>query len=502
VATGVAGGPRQLVQALLLGAAIDVTIRAAFHTWDPVWQAGAVPWLVTIGSTGAAIVLAIATPTSRRDADDLGAGWFAFGAFLFLHVIVLQNPGAVGSRVGTGLAASTAAIVLADAGAAAVVRSFRPGWVMRFQVVTVAAGVAFPLITGPLALIAIVVLTICSAVTLVLATSDRRSLPGVPPMLAAAGGALLFAALLVAYQKDRPLPVPALVLPGLAAILLVVPTVIRRVPPPAPARVARSASLAPLALLVVPVALWLGGSVGRDLTGGSVARAATLVDYNVRFGVDEDGRVDPEAIAAAIDLYDPAVVVLQEAGRGLPVDGMTDLVEWLSWRLGMSYICPAQVHDRFRTTILYRPDIELESASHGTLPASAGPVRSYVRARFEDVAGGSLQIIAAHLSGEEEDPATRDGQIQAILQLVGASRRTVIVGDLNASLRSTELTILHGAGFTSIQSLTGEREPTFPEEGIIADHILLGRGLTASDMAVPEVGVSDHLPVVVTISPS
>jgi endonuclease/exonuclease/phosphatase family metal-dependent hydrolase len=181
---------------------------------------------------------------------------------------------------------------------------------------------------------------------------------------------------------------------------------------------------------------------------------------------------------------------------------MTDLVEWLSWRLEMSYICPAQVHDRFRTTILYRPDIELESASHGTLPASAGPVRSYVRARFEDVAGGSLQIIAAHLSGEEEDPATRDGQIQAILQLVGASRRTVIVGDLNASLRSTELTILHGAGFTSIQSLTGEREPTFPEEGIIADHILLGRGLTASDMAVPEVGVSDHLPVVVTISPS
>jgi endonuclease/exonuclease/phosphatase family metal-dependent hydrolase len=66
-------------------------------------------------------------------------------------------------------------------------------------------------------------------------------------------------------------------------------------------------------------------------------------------------------------------------------------------------------------------------------------------------------------------------------------------------LSSPEVTRLEGAGYTSVQFLTGEAEATFPEEGMIVDHVLVGKGLTATDIDVPEAAASDHLPVIVTI---
>jgi endonuclease/exonuclease/phosphatase family metal-dependent hydrolase len=54
-------------------------------------------------------------------------------------------------------------------------------------------------------------------------------------------------------------------------------------------------------------------------------------------------------------------------------------------------------------------------------------------------------------------------------------------------------------GFTTVQDLTGEWAATFPEEGEIFDHILIGGHLTATDVAVGRTDVSDHFPVVATI---
>jgi len=86
-----------------------------------------------------------------------------------------------------------------------------------------------------------------------------------------------------------------------------------------------------------------------------------------------------------------------------------------------------------------------------------------------------------------------------LLQAIGDPVDTVISGDFNATLGSTELRMFQDLGFESVQVLTGERAPTVPETGETIDHVLLGPGLTATDVAVAPSHASDHLAVVATI---
>ena len=68
-----------------------------------------------------------------------------------------------------------------------------------------------------------------------------------------------------------------------------------------------------------------------------------------------------------------------------------------------------------------------------------------------------------------------------------------------AEIGSPELAKFQDLGFVTVQDLTGEWAATFPEEGEIFDHVLIGSHLTATDVAVPRADVSDHFPVVATI---
>jgi endonuclease/exonuclease/phosphatase family metal-dependent hydrolase len=491
-------GPRRLVQGVLLGAAIDVAVRSAFHTWDPVWQPGLLPWVVAVASAGAAVLLVAALPRDRVDAAPSILGSIALGPFLFLHAVFLQNPGFLGSRADVGLAASAGTILLVDAAAIAVLGSFGRRWAGPLQAATVLGGIGLAILTGPASLAALALATVGSAAMLAVAWAPEDRPSAMPAGLAAACGALVFAGLLVTYQKDRPLPVPESSLPAGAAVLLAALPVIARARLPDRAG-GRGLALASTGLLVVPLWLWLEAAALGDAGGLARDGELTLLDYNVHFGVTDDDQVDPEAIADVIRAHDPAVVVLQEAGRGVLDNGMTDVVEWLSWRLGMPYVTGEQVDDRFRPTVLHAPGIDVASASHGMLPARRGPERSYLRVTFADVGDRPLQVVAAHLSGREEDEPTRSRQIDALVRAAGEPSNTVIVGDLNAPLHSPGITILQGAGFTSVQRLIGEGEATFPEEDIVSDHVLIGPGLSAVDVTVPEVEASDHYPVVVTI---
>ncbi|MGA8115510.1 MAG: hypothetical protein WCA46_17745, partial [Actinocatenispora sp.] len=88
-----------------LGGAVDVAVRAAFGTWDPIWRAGLLPWLYTVLACLALLVLrarnrdAAGSPARPRDVARLGV----LGLYLALYVLVLGSPAFVASQGAVGL---------------------------------------------------------------------------------------------------------------------------------------------------------------------------------------------------------------------------------------------------------------------------------------------------------------------------------------------------------------------------------------------------------------
>ncbi len=351
---------------------------------------------------------------------------------------------------------------------------------------------------GPAILIPVALAACGSAAMLAMAFGSERDPSVALAMWGGAGGAALFAVLLIAYQKDRPLPFSAdLLLPAAAVLLAVLAWEGSRGRSRDPVPRGRVFALGAIGLLALPIASWL--TVPATASPSRLAGAVRLVDYNVHSAVNDQGQVVLETIARTIEGYDPSIVVLQEVSRGSPVGGMTDVVGWLSWRLGMRSLFVPSLDDRFGTAILYRPTMQVEAWDQGLLPRGPTPhQRSYLLASFADGAGEPLRVVATHLDADT-DPRYRVAEIEVLLRVIGDPADTVVAGDLNAPRGSTELEMLEEFGFVSVQEITGERDPTFPETGETFDHVLLGPGLTATDVAVDPSHASDHRAVVATI---
>jgi endonuclease/exonuclease/phosphatase family metal-dependent hydrolase len=498
IVLGGRAGPSPLpVQGLLLGFALDVAVQGAFRTWDPMWQEGAVPMLVAVGFGAAALILASrSTPLAETQVSPLGL--IALGPFLFLHATVLQDPGGVVFRSGFSLVVVVIVIVVVDA-VSIVVLDVVGRSPSVFVLGAGAVGVIGLLLApGPAILIPLALAACSSAAMLAMAFRPERDPSLILAMTGGAGGAALFAVLLIASQKDRPLPFSAdLLLLAAAALLLVLAWKARRGRSRDPVPRGGAFALGAIGLLAVPIGSWL--AVPAMASPPRPAGAVRLVDYNVHSAVNDQGQVVLETIARTIEGYGPSIVVLQEVSPGSPAGGMTDVVGWLSWRLGMRSLFVPSLDDRFGVAILYRPTIEVESLAHGLLPPGPTPhQRSYLLASFVDGARGSLRVVATHLDAET-DPRYRLAEIEFLLRVIGDPADTVVAGDLNAPLGSPELGMLQEFGFVSVQEMTGERDPTFPETGEAVDHVLLGPGLTATDVAVDPSHASDHRAVVATI---
>lgn len=496
VATGFAGRARGPVQGLLLGFAVDVAIRSPFRGWDPVWQEGVLPWVVAVSLSVGAMVLAIVTSRTVRS-DSSGVSWVALvaiGPFLFLHALFLQSAPFVGSRSGVTSLRAVAIILALDAAAILVVGAW-PRW--RIWLAVMALVGVFGLRLGPGVAVLIFVALACAgtAAMLVLAFRSPAGRGRVFPLLAHAGGPAVLGMLVLAYQKPRPLPLPGGSLLEVATIVLLLLALVgstsragRLVP------LGRGAALGATLLLGVPLGLWLSTSA-PPTHASSAPREIRLLDYNVHSAVN-DGQVELEALASTIEARRPSIVVLQEASRGWPVTGMTDVVEWLSWRLRMPYVFGPAGDGPYGNTILFRPTLRVLTTEQGSLPQGRGLYpRSYLSVTF---AQDPLRVVATHLDGEE-DARTRLLQIDGLLRAIEDADGTVVAGDLNAEIGSPELAKFQEFGFVTVQDLTGEWAATFPEEGEIFDHILIGRHLTATDVAVVRADVSDHFPVVATI---
>jgi endonuclease/exonuclease/phosphatase family metal-dependent hydrolase len=498
VVGGFAGPSPLLVQGLLLGFALDVAVQGAFRTWDPVWQEGAVPLLVAVASGVAALILAWrTTPMDVKPVSWLGL--IALGPFLFLQAIYLQDPALVASRSGTGLAVAVVLILIVDA-VTIVILDAAGRWRSILLMGLGSLGVIGLQIAPGLGILIPIALAACgSAVMLMMAALRPGRDPSVlQEMLGGAGGAALFAVLVIGYQKDRPLPFSAVYLLDAAVVILVVLAWVgwrARSRDPVPR--GGVFALGAIGLVAVPLGSWV--ATPATATPSRPPGDVRLVDYNVHSAVNDDGQVVLETIAQTIEGYRPSIVVLQEVSRGWPAGGMTDMVGWLSWRLGMHALFIPSLDDRFGTAILYRPTMQVEASSDGLLPS--GPTRherSYLSVTFAGAAREPLRVISTHLDADT-DPRYRAAEIEVLLEAIDDPADTVIAGDLNAALGSPELALFQEFGFASVQDLTGEWDPTFPEMGEAFDHVLLGPGLTATDVVVDPSHASDHRAVVVTI---
>ncbi len=144
------------------------------------------------------------------------------------------------------------------------------------------------------------------------------------------------------------------------------------------------------------------------------------------------------------------------------------------------------------------------------LPGDGGRVAQRVVVRLRD--GTDVTIANTHLHHLPlDDESIREPQASAILDWLGDTELSVLVGDLNAEPGSATLDLLSG-GFTSALP-TGT--PTFPTalslEGFAPaqiDHVLVGRRLRVTSAVVvgdnphpddPHLTPSDHAGVLVGV---
>jgi len=306
-----------------------------------------------------------------------------------------------------------------------------------------------------------------------------------------------------AYQIDIdvPLPVPRATWPIGAALLMSLAALPR--PNPTPSPVSTRLWLVPAGFLAV-VALALGlRTTGSDPMPAIARQELRAMSWNIHTAVNGDGNVDLATIADEIERHDPALVLLQEVGRGWPIAGQVDQAEWLARRLDMGLAWVSAADDQFGNAIL--TDLPILGTEILRLPYGEGPQhRSALRIQVDTLTDWRPWVVDVHLQNGDKE-STREDQIVALLDAWGADVPTLIGGDLNMEPTEDNVALFEEAGLVSTQDAVGDpqastaREPEFP--GNRVDWIWVSGDLSPSDFAIASSDASDHLPLIVTVAP-
>jgi endonuclease/exonuclease/phosphatase family metal-dependent hydrolase len=506
---------------LVLGGAVDLAVRSLLLTLDPIWRAGIVAWLITVVECGALLaVLWWSRDRLPGPAQPFGAvaRTAVIGPVLALDVLVFANPAFLASQARVDIQVACALLLLGAAGASVVVRGLplRGGtgrWPSSVTgapaAVLLLAGTAGAyLLRGPAAIVPVLV----GQIALAALVARALSAPG-PAVQSRARGALGFAVaglagglgyavpvLLFQMHYETPLPFDNRWVPVAAAALVGALGLGRR-PAADMLRRTQRRTLVPVALLLVPlVMLATTPKVGRPAQRGDTLR---VMDWNLKYGNGIHGQLDAPAIVAAVRAQHPDVLVLEEVNRGWPIGGGTDLAEYLSRRLRMDYHWSPAADGQFGNAILTR--LPMSEVSAHRLPWVQPPQqRSYLGVTLTLDSGRTIRVMGTHLQHHQENRPTRVAQIGALLTAWDHRPDTIIAGDMNAWPTWPETQLYRDAGFLSAQDVTGhEADLTSPTPVATnrIDYIWGTPDLRFSDFAVlSDVVVSDHFPLVVTVS--
>ena len=507
---------------LIAGLGLDVVLSGAFVTWEPAWQSGIAPLAIAVALAVALVVVGAVVyrrwaPAEAGTASGPGlARGMAVGAVVALEVLFLANSAYLAAA--GGLALSWAIAVTATGATLALA-----GWVLAVRggvvpaavgaALLTAAGFLLPALTGAAALVVVLAAQLGAGMVLARALASAGSGAGRAGIGLALGWVLgLVVILLFQLHFDSPLPIDNRYLTALLGLLALLALVRARVPAPG------SAPRWPwVAVGGATVVAGLLLAVALAVTEPSPAAVAApddpvrVLQWNVRYGVDEDGQLDPEAVARSIEAQgDVDVVVLNEVARGWPLSGQLDLAGWMSRRLGLNAVWGAAAGPQAGNLLLTRyPVLESEIT---TLPKAGRAMgRSLLYASLGRGGGEALEVLATHLQHRNDaaSMAARLEEIEVILQYWDEAPATVLVGDLNPKQGDPpeyperrpgefeEIARLLDAGFVTAANLEACDPPTSNDN--CSDYILVGPDLEQESLTVGDL-FADHHMVVADVS--
>lgn len=511
-------GREGLVGGVLLGLAVDSSIKGLSQSLDLAYQPGLLPVAVVIVTAGASIFLAMTIDYMPRH----GVGWrvglllLGLGPFLFVEFLILQNQGWIAEM--TGVSASTAALRIALLNVVALLAVEK---LHRFRLLHVAAVLIVVTAVvggegGPTTFNALSLLAVPAAAMVWASLVPAPVADGIAASTSyLTAGATLFVVLGFAYYLPLDLNlgfeasdvrIAVALLLGLLGLLAAI-----RIPTVSSGAGERSWALAGLAAVLPLFALVVvvtGDPVPPDFRGYPVRVAS----YNLHSAFNTDGVMDVESIARVIEDTGATIVGLQEVPRGRLLSANTDLYALLVSELGFEYA------EFFGTTdptwgnaILSRfpiADVGVEP-----LPKVGTPMqRGYLGASIV-VGNQPILFISTHLQ-HVNDPDVHDQdpegdlyrvhheQIETILQEWGGRQPAVLVGDFNARPDWRQIEEILDAGWVDswLQAGTGEGHTSssdLPEHRI--DYVFHTSDLVALDAGVIQSQASDHLAVVVDL---
>ncbi len=503
----------------LSGIILDILIVGAAGTYDLAWQQTLVPTAVTL--LLASILALLFRKDLRRPqaSPDSGLGsrsgaWLAVGPFLFLELVVFQNIPAQSAL--TGWDTGTTFLWLGASQLVGLIAAFyiytrRDDTV--FLVTLFSAGILvtftfFPFSSGWgemvfLALGQAAMTQLFFAILLGMSASTRR---GHTMSLAVTNGigmmllVLFILGYYAVYQISLPYENSLLLL--LAAVLVSGGALVSLRYVNMRLRISPRAWLGAAVACVIAMlpGVWLAAST--PVTPVSDAGfPLKVLSYNLHNGFSANGKLDLEALARAIEGSAADVVGLQEVSRGWLVSGRTDMLEWLSRRLGMTYYFGPTAGPFWGNAVLSRYPIV--SATNNDLPSEGLPIeRGFISAIIE-VGGQHIQVIDVHLHHVEADSSIRVDQTMALLDYYRLTPRTIIIGDFNAEPTSPEISLMKTFGLKdALASIEPPPADTFradsPYQRI--DYIWVSFDLVYSEVSLLTGTASDHFGVIATIA--
>ena len=216
------------------------------------------------------------------------------------------------------------------------------------------------------------------------------------------------------------------------------------------------------------------------------------------------GKIDLDALADAIALLGADFVCLNEVYGEGPAASFTDQVGYLARKLGFyGYFAPAiQIEGAGPYGNAFLSRFPVEAARTVPVPTVPRNHPGY----FEDrcafqallrVGEKKIKVIGIHFGLQPEEQAAAAETICALLD--ADDLPVILSGDFNVEPGDPVLAPIR-ARACDTATLPGGEAPTYPSDKpqIKIDYIFT-RGLTAQSVCVPEMIVSDHLPVLAEI---
>jgi endonuclease/exonuclease/phosphatase family metal-dependent hydrolase len=309
---------------------------------------------------------------------------------------------------------------------------------------------------------------------------------------------LTYGALILSMPFPKGLSLP--ILCGLLALLTLTATLrTRKLSTPGSKQFAPI--LIPAAFLVMTIAYSLFPSARSPITSHA-SLPLKVMTYNIHSAISPFGQPDAEAIARVIESSGADLAALQEISRGWLASGSTDLVSWLSRRLGMYAVFKGTADPLWGNAILSRyPFIE---SGHGDLPQLSSLIpRGCLWVKLDVGSSQPLFVIATHLHHFYPGEEVRMAQIETILEEWNGAPYTIFLGDLNAAPDTHEIQTIKSAGFIDAWAASGVGQGftlSSLAPDVRVDWIWHTPDLITTEIKVIQSVASDHLPVIAEIT--